>query len=164
MAKKRYMTRAEYAKHRGCSAQIIGRYVKQKRLTLVKGKIDSKTADQELDKNIQIQKKSKLRKKEPESKSKTKKTVSDAEAFNKAKAKREKCKADLAELELQEKKGKLVSVDQVKKEGQDLYRRYRDQMLNVVIRATKKLLGETNEFKFRETLKKEIESAIKRID
>ena len=72
----------------------------------------------------------------------------------KSKARREQAKASLAELELAEKAGELITVAQVKKEAETLYRTYRDGMLNVVVRATKKLLGETNEFKFRNVLKK----------
>ncbi len=146
-----------YAKKRGVSYELIRRYCHEGRITLVDGKIDPDIADQELSESIQANGNSKLDKKEI--------TVSEhMKEFNKAKARREKYKADLAELELQEKTGKLISVDQVEKEAEDLYRKYRDQMLNVVIRATKKLLGEDNEFKFRKVLKKEIEDAIKKIE
>ncbi len=123
---------------------------------LTDDKIDPDVADQELSETIQANGNSKLNKKEV--------TVAEhMKKFNKAKARRETSKADFAELELQEKLKTLISVDQVEKEAEDLYRKYRDQMLNVVIRATKKLLGEDNEFKFRKVLKKEIEDAIKEI-
>ncbi len=82
--------------------------------------------------------------------------------YSNARAKREKFKADLAELEFREKSGELLPIELVQKEAETLYRGYRDKMLNVVIRATKKLLGETNEFKFRQVLKGEIEAATKR--
>ncbi len=79
-----------------------------------------------------------------------------------ARARLEQAKAGIAELEFKEKAGELIAKKQVQKEAEDLYRGYRDKMLNVVIRATKKLLGETNEFKFRQVLKGEIEAATKR--
>jgi hypothetical protein len=123
-------------------------------------RLDPKVADKELNQKIEVTQRSKLK---TDDKVVGKKSQHDVTSFNEAKAKREKFKANLAELEYQEKAGLLVSVTQIEKEGEDLYRRYRDQMLNVVIRATKKLLGETNEFKFRTVLKKEIESAIKKI-
>lgn len=91
------------------------------------------------------------------------KKLENSKEYRKARAKRERYKANLAELEYQEKAGLLVPVAQVEKEAEDLYRNYRDRMLNVVIRASKKLLGETNEFKFRQVLKNEIESATIRI-
>jgi flagellar biosynthesis/type III secretory pathway protein FliH len=146
-----------YAKKRDVSYELIRRYCKEKRITLFDGKINPDIADQELAEGIQPNGNSKLDKKEVT-------TAGHMKDFNKAKARRETYKADLANLELQEKIGKLISVEQVQKEAEDLYRKYRDQMLNVVIRATKKLLGEDNEFKFRKVLKKEIEDAIKKIE
>ena len=146
-----------YAKKRDVSYELIRRYCKDGRIPLTDGKIDPDIADHSLSETIQQNGNSKLDKKEST-------VAGHMQEFNKAKARREKYKADLAELELQEKLGKLVSIVQVEKEAEDLYRKYRDQMLNVVIRATKKLLGETNEFKFRKVLKKEIEDAIRKLE
>jgi flagellar biosynthesis/type III secretory pathway protein FliH len=150
------LSMSAYAKKRDVSYELIRRYCKEGRITLTDGKIDPIAADQELADSVQLNGNSKLNKGEDEK-------INHTLDFNKAKARREKYKADLAELELQEKLGKLISIVQVQKEAEDLYRKYRDQMLNVVIRATKKLLGETSEFKFRKVLKKEIEDAIKEI-
>lgn len=150
----------EYAKQRKVSYELIRRYCKNEpiKITLINGKIDPVSADKELAENIQINGNSKLKKKES-------KITADNHTveYNKAKARREKSKADLAELEYDEKAGRLIAVHTVELEAENLYRQYRDQMLNVVIRATKKLLGETDEFKFRKVLKAEIESAIKKI-
>ncbi|MCP4989351.1 MAG: hypothetical protein GY928_25830 [Colwellia sp.] len=158
---KNLLSMAEYAKKRNVSYNLIRRYCKVEpiKITLIDGKIDPDLADRELEENLNINGNSKLAKgavKEITS-------VNYNVEFNKAKARREKSKADLAELEYKEKAGKLIPVNQVEKEAEDLYRRYRDQMLNVVVRATKKLLGETSEFKFRKDLKKEIENAIKQV-
>ncbi len=154
--KNERLLRSEYAKLKGVSTSLICRYVKQGRLTLGDdGRLDPNEADKELNQKIEITQKSKLKSNDG--------SLNDATSFNEAKAKRERFKANLAELEYQEKAGLLVAKEQVEREGEDLYRRYRDQMLNVAIRATKKLLGETNEFKFRSILKKEIESAIKKL-
>lgn len=153
---KNLMSMSAYAKKRDVSYELIRRYCKEGRITRTDGKIDPDIADKELSESIQANGNSKLDKKEV--------TVAEhMKEFNKAKARRETSKANLAELEYKEKVGLLISVDQVEKEAEDLYRKYRDQMLNVVIRATKKLLGETNEFKFRKVLKREIESAIKEV-
>ena len=152
------MTMKAYAKFRGVSYELIRRYCKQERITLTDKLIDPEVADKELEENIVINGNAKLAKKQTKI-TETNHTVE----FNKAKARREKSKADLAELEYNEKAGLLISVAAVEMEAESLYRQYRDQMLNVVIRATKKLLGETDEFKFRKVLKAEIESAIKKI-
>jgi hypothetical protein len=150
----------QYAKNRDVSYELIRRYCKNEptKITLINGKIDPEKADAELEKNIQINGNSKFKKT-----GSNVTTKNHTDEFNKAKARRERSKADLAELEYQEKAGLLVSVSDVQKEAEDLYRAFRDQMLNVTIRATKKLLGETDEFKFRKVLKAEIENAIKEI-
>lgn len=154
------ITMKEYSRRKGVSYELIRRYCKNDptKITLVNGKIDPVRADKELADNVQINGNAKLAKKGAEVTGENH-TIE----YNKAKARREKSKADLAELEYSEKAGLLISVDTVKREAEDLYRQYRDQMLNVVIRATKKLLGETNEFNFRKILKVEIENAIKKI-
>lgn len=159
--KKKMMSMAEYARHKKVSYELIRRYCKQGRITLDNKKIDPELADKELEENVAINGNSKLAKGSSPSPKVT--DTNHTVEYNKAKARREKSKADLAELEFKEKAGLLVSVEQVEREAEDLYRRYRDQMLNVVIRATKKLLGETSEFKFRKVLKVEIENAIKKI-
>jgi hypothetical protein len=153
------MSMADYARHRKVSYELIRRYCKQGRITLVNKKIDPGKADKELEENVAINGNAKLAKGSSPKVTEENHTLE----FNKAKARREKSKADLAELEYKERAGLLISVDTVQREAEDLYRRYRDQMLNVVIRATKKLLGETSEFKFRKVLKVEIENAIKKI-
>ncbi len=150
----------QYAKDRDVSYELIRRYCKNApvKITLVDEKIDPEKADKELAENLQINGNSKLKKTD------TKITETNhTTEFNKAKARREKSKADLAELEYNEKAGLLISVKTVEREAESLYRQYRDQMLNVVIRASKKLLEETSEFRFRKVLKKEIENAIKKI-
>jgi hypothetical protein len=151
----------QYAKDREVSYELIRRYCKQGRITLKNKLINPEVADKELEENVAINGNSKLAKG-----SAPRSTVTDTNhtvEYNKAKARREKSKADLAELEFKEKAGLLISVVQVEREAETLYRQYRDQMLNVVIRATKKLLGETSEFKFRRILKVEIENAIQKI-
>jgi hypothetical protein len=149
-----------YAKRREVSYEIIRRYCKDKptKITLVDGKIDPVAADKELAANLKINGNAKLGAKG------TKVTGENHTVeFNKAKARREKSKADLAELEYAEKAGKVHSNESCAREAESLYRAYRDQMLNVTIRATKKLLGVTDEFKFRRILKAEIENAIKQV-
>lgn len=150
----------QYAKDRDVSYELIRRYCKNEpiKITLIDGKIDPEKADAELESNLQINGNSRL------GKNKTAITAGNhTTEFNKAKARREQSKANLAELEYNEKAGLLISVADVKREAEDLYRAFRDQMLNVTIRATKKLLGETDEFKFIKVLKAEIENAIKQI-
>ncbi len=150
----------QYSKDRDVSYELIRRYCKNKpiKITLIDGKIDPEKADAELEGNLQINGNSRL------AKNKTAITTDNSTAeFNKAKARREQSKANLAELEYNEKAGLLISVEDVKREAEDLYRAFRDQMLNVTVRAAKKLLGETDEFKFTKVLKAEIENAIKQI-
>lgn len=157
--KTKLMSMAEYARHKGVSYELIRRYCKQGRITLDNKMIDPELADKELENNVAINGNAKLAK----GSSPKVTDVNHNVEYNKAKARKEKSKADLAELEYKERVGLVHSNESCAKEAEDFYRRYRDQMLNVVIRATKKLLGETNEFKFRKILKVEIENAIKKI-
>lgn len=160
MKKKASMSMSAYAKLRGVSYELIRKYCKQGRLSKDEnGKLDPEIADKELEDNVVINGNAKLAK---GSKTKITETNHTIE-FNKAKARREKSKADLAELEYKERAGLLISVETVEREAESLYRSLRDNILNVVIRASKKLLGETDEFRFKKILKAEIENAIKQI-
>ncbi len=143
------ITMAEYSRRKGVSRAAISKHVKSGKITLVKGKIDPVIADKELKANLDISQKRKVKLSDDD-------VENEISLYQESRARREKAKASLAELELAEKAEKLVAIEQVEKEAEDLYMKYRDRMLNVVIRATKKLLGETNEFKFRKTLKKKL--------
>ncbi len=137
MAKKKdnpnLVTMAEYAKRRGVHYSLIKRYAAQGRLTRYDGKIDITKADDELNATIDVTHKSKSKLKTDDSVAIEKNR--DPISFNDAKAKREMFKANLAELEYREKAGELISVSVIEKEAEDMYRKYRDKMLNVVIRA-----------------------------
>jgi phage terminase Nu1 subunit (DNA packaging protein) len=87
---------------------------------------------------------------------------SETNDFSKARTKRENFKAKLAELEFLERSGELLPIKLVEAEAETLYRNYRDKALNIIIIASKKLLGETDEEKFERVLRKEIELAIER--
>jgi len=148
------ITQAAYAKQKGVSRAAICKHAKVGNITLVNGKVDPLLADKQLKVNLDITKQRKMKVSDDD-------IGNELNSYQAARARREKAKASLAELEFTEKAGKLVAVEQVEKEAEDLYGKYRERMLNVVTSATNKLIGETNEFKFRKTLKKEIEQAIK---
>ena len=45
MAQVNLMTQAQYAEHRGCSRVAVHKAVKEKRISLIDGKIDAAVAD-----------------------------------------------------------------------------------------------------------------------
>ncbi len=154
MPKQELITQAEYARRKGVSRTTISKHVKSGKITLVNGKIDPVMADKQLKANLDISQKRKLKLSDDE-------VGNELNSYQAARAKREYFKAKMAELEYMEKAGQLILVKDVEKEAFTLYRTFRDQMLNIPNRISQKVVAESDEFKVREMLKKEIEIAIK---
>lgn len=80
--------------------------------------------------------------------------------FMESKAKREAFMAELARLEYEEKSGKLVQVDDVKRESFRVARIVRDSMLNIPDRVAAELAAETDPFRVQQRLAAEIRLAL----
>ena len=85
---------------------------------------------------------------------------SDTPSFMESKAKREAFMAELARLEYEEKSGKLVQVDDVKRESFRVARIVRDSMLNIADRVASELAAETDPFRVQQRLTQEIRLAL----
>jgi phage terminase Nu1 subunit (DNA packaging protein) len=80
--------------------------------------------------------------------------------YAEARAKHERFKARLAELELEQREGKLVEADVVQREAFKASRQVRDALLNLPDRVAGLLAAETNQFKVHQLLTKEIRRAL----
>lgn len=80
--------------------------------------------------------------------------------YAEARAQHERFKARLAQLELEQREGKLVEADAVKRESFRAARLVRDALLNLPDRIAAELANETNQFKVHQRLVSEIRRAL----
>ena len=80
--------------------------------------------------------------------------------YAQARAQHERFKARLAQLELEQREGKLVEADAVKRESFRTARLVRDALLNLPDRIAAELANETNQFKVHQRLVSEIRRAL----
>jgi hypothetical protein len=150
------MSQRAYARHRGVAISTVQAAIQTGRIsTLPDGQIDSDVADEEWARNTRQQVPPGTRRRQQEE---------DVDAFgtsqyNKARAVREHYQARLAKLEFEEKTGKLVPADEVKVTAFNLFRRYRDHMLNIPDRLAAILAAEPEAAKCYEILATEIRKA-----
>lgn len=81
-------------------------------------------------------------------------------SYAEARAQHERFKARLAQLELEQREGKLVEADDVKREAFRVARIVRDALLNLPDRVAGELAAETNQFKVHQRLTQEIRRAL----
>ena len=80
--------------------------------------------------------------------------------YAEARAQHERFKARLAQLELEQREGKLVEADVVKREAFRTARLVRDALLNLPDRVAGELAAESNQFKIHQRLTSEIRRAL----
>jgi len=80
--------------------------------------------------------------------------------YAEARAQHERFKARLAQLELEEREGKLVEAEVVKQQAFRVARMVRDSLLNLPDRVAGELAAETNQFKVHQRLTLEIRRAL----
>ncbi len=168
------MSFADYARHRGISHPALSSYIKREVLPkdcyyvseTGKYRFYTEICDTVLDnrtsKNM-MRSKQKL--------AEVKKDIEDGKGeiavgqqYAKAKASKEAINARLAQLELQEKEGKLVAADDVKKEGFELARNLREQIFNIPNRISAILAAEPDPRKCFDILSAELRQAFETID
>lgn len=81
-------------------------------------------------------------------------------SYAEARAQHERFKARLAQLELEQREGKLVEAEAVKREAFRVARLVRDALLNLPDRVAGELAAETNQFKVHQRLSHEIRRAL----
>lgn len=76
------------------------------------------------------------------------------------KARLTKAQAEIAEIELAQKRGELAPVADFEKATEAIMRTIRTNMMNIPQRAVTRLLGETDETTFKDVLRDEIRQAL----
>lgn len=84
-------------------------------------------------------------------------------AFANARAEREKWTAATAKLEYEERSGKLVDAERIRKEAFNLARQVRDSMMNIPDRVATELAAELDSGKIHSRLCEEISTALRTI-
>lgn len=159
-----------YAKHRGVSLPAVLKAISEERLKASvrrKGpgyQIDVAKADAEwaanTDSGTGAPAHAKNRQAEPdEAETEDGQPITYAEA----RAQHERFKARLAQLELEQREGKLVEADVVKREAFRTARLVRDALLNLPDRVAGELAAETNQFKVHQRLVSEIRRALEEL-
>ena len=143
------MSLRAYARHRGCTLKAVQKAIDSGRIsTRDDGQIDSEAADKEWARNTRTN------------------AMSDDEdgfgtsQYTRARAVREHYQARLAKLEFEERVGTLISKDEVQIATFNVFRQYRDHMLNLPDRIAAMLAAETEAAKCYEILATEIRKAL----
>jgi hypothetical protein len=147
------MSQRAYALHRGVSKRAVAKAIETGRITLLPiGKIDSRLADEQWDRNT--------RDHAPFAGQEEDGAAFGSSQYSKARAVREHYQARLAKLEFEEKTAKLIAADEVKIASFNLFRQFRDQMLNLPDRLAAMLAAESEAAKCYEILATEIRKAL----
>lgn len=149
------LTLRDYAKHRGVSLQAVQDALRYKRIKKEKdGRIDPVKADADWEKNTNP------------AKARNQKVPTDGnESYNyhKARAAREVYEARLSKLEFEEKSGKLIDAEKVKRQAFEIARITRDAVLSIPDRISAELAGITDQAAIHSLLTKELSNALQEI-
>jgi hypothetical protein len=160
-----------YAKHRGVSLQAVLKAIREGRLPTSavqresgRWDIDPEVADVEWQQNTDSGQgapaHAKNRQDQPEPTGDDEPEDGEPITYAQARAQHERFKARLAQLELEQREGKLVEADVVKREAFRTARLVRDALLNLPDRIAAELANETNQFKVHQRLVSEIRRAL----
>jgi len=134
------MSGREYARHRGCSHVAVIKAIQSGRITAEGGLVDPEVADREWEANT-----------DPTRKPKKARSASAVAAipgrvppFVESRAKRESYLADLAQLQFKERRGKLVSADDVRIAAFNAVRGARDMLLAIPDRLAPIIAAQTD--------------------
>jgi hypothetical protein len=171
-AKKELISQREYARRRGVSHASVQRAIKAGRISTVNGKIDPAVADQEWQQNTD-QSKPRNRITGNPKQAKTPGEPSEpmglgsadeitggpstATGYAKARAARELYQAQLAKLELDRRRGALVSADEVRLSAFNMARKARDQLIALPERLSTILAATEDAIEVQRILEEEIE-------
>lgn len=160
-------TPTDYAKRRGCTPQAVFDAIKKGRLVksiepTPAGRylVDVDLADAEWSANTDTGTGSAAHVKNRPKVEALPAEPGDQITYAEARTQHERFKARLAELEMEQREGKLVEADVVRKEAFKAARQVRDALLNLPDRVAGELAAESNQFKVHQRLTLEIRRAL----
>ena len=154
---QKLVSQSEYARIKNCSRQYISRLVKAGKITLVKGKIDVKKANQELRQIADPARALIVTEKNDFTENIN---TSELNAFAKARTAREIYKAKLLKLEYEKKIKLYVETSKVERELFEASRAVRDNLYLIPNRVSGIIATMTNETEIKQMIKKEINIAL----
>jgi hypothetical protein len=133
MHKVNLISQADYSKHRRCSEAAVSKAVKANRISLIDGKIDPAVADMQWKRNSRAR----VNSQRPQATEGSASAPGTTEApddkqpdYLESRARREAAEAELAELELGQKRGELVRKEDVERGAYTAARAMRDGLTN----------------------------------
>jgi hypothetical protein len=169
MAQVNFMTQAQYAKHRKCSRVAVHKAVKDKRISLIDGKIDPAVAD--------IQWAANTRARAPGSSAAAcavnaraggggiggaidPDNADNPDDYWISRGRREAAEADLAELKLAEQRGNLIQIKAVESVWSNALAGMREHLLQIRARLGPLLANESDTFLVEQMLEAEHNQAL----
>jgi alkylated DNA nucleotide flippase Atl1 len=175
----------EYARHRGCTLRTVQEAIETGRIKVVdvdgKKKIDRQQADIDWQNNTDHSKRNiiyssgpklneeendldfeddEIADEEEKVPSVSKPVDLQAEAYRHSRTERESINVEKARLELEQMRGKLIPVTQVKRTAFTAFRTLRDSVLNVPLRVKDECAAETDPLKIEYLLERELTAAL----
>lgn len=149
MAQRKYITQKEYAAHRKISPQAVNKWVKKGIFKLHDGKIDRKEADRAIEAYAN-----------PAHDRGGKRGSVERMSYAQARTQHERYRAALAKLDFEEKDGKKIDVEVVKKDAFEAGRRIRESVKNIAPRIESILAAEMDVARVRAILDREHDAAL----
>ena len=144
----------EYARHRNTAHSTVQRAIDSGRISkLPNGMIDSDQADRDWEENTEIRPKASRRQQDDDD-------AFGAAHYTKARAVYEHFRAKLAQLEYQERRGDLISKDEVQVATFNQFRQFRDGILNIADRVAAMVAAETEPAQCHKILADEFRKAL----
>ena len=156
------ISKAEYARRRGCSEGAVRRAVRDGRITLIDGKIDPVAADAQWARNTRVRAGSRptddANLQAPMSRGRADEDGEDG--YWASKSRREKAEADLAELKLAEQRGLLVRAADIRAAQARRLAALREALLQLPARLAPVLAAEADAGKVHEQLQAELHQVL----
>lgn len=157
MTEPTIMTKAQYAKHRGVSRQMIGKLAKDDRILLTAdGMVDCELSDVLLDNFSDAS----LKNQQTQTRDNVMTQLSEIGSYSEQRALLTQYKAGLAKIELDKASGTVVDTATVQYAAFDTARRVRDSILNLPDRLAPLLAAESDVHTVRTLLDTELRRAL----
>ena len=164
------MTKAAYARHRGCDEKAVRKAIAENRISCIDGKIDPVVADIQWAQNTRARASNApvvpdgqlpLENAAPSTRLHTEPVdIPKNDEYMTSRTRRESAEAEMAELKLAEQHGHLIRVDAVKQALANAFTATRDSLLQIPSRLAAVLAAETDAAKVHELLQLELYRAL----